>query len=84
MTWTVYILECADKTLYTGITNDLEKRLVKHLDGTGAKYTRGRGPFKVRFSENFKTRGAALKREAAIKSLKKTEKIGLFARKARQ
>ena len=60
MSWTVYILRCGDKTLYTGITNNLEARLEKHSCGTGAKYTRGRGPFKILFQEAHKTKGAVV------------------------
>jgi putative endonuclease len=60
--WTVYILECADNTLYTGITNDLESRLAKHAKGIGAKYTRGRGPHKVVYSERHRTKGIFLSR----------------------
>lgn len=75
--WVVYILKCADDTLYTGITNNLEQRLEKHTDGTGAKYTRGRGPFEVVFSENCKTKSDALKRELEIKSLDRAEKLAL-------
>ncbi len=75
--WTVYILECADKTLYTGITNDMESRLAKHANGTGAKYTRGREPFKIVYSERHRTKGRALKREAEIKSLDRAGKLKL-------
>ena len=78
MTWTVYILQCADKTLYTGITKDMKRRLAEHTDGTGAKYTRGRGPFKVIHTELKRTKGQALKREAKIKSLKRAEKAALL------
>ncbi len=79
MAWTVYILQCADKTLYTGITNNLEERLRKHAQGTGAKYTKGRGPFKLLFAEAHKNRGNALRREAHIKSVPKSEKLKLIA-----
>jgi predicted GIY-YIG superfamily endonuclease len=75
--WTVYILRCGDKTLYTGITNDLPERLAKHAKGTGAKYTRGRGPFRVVYTEQHRTKGRALKREAAIKALRRDEKLKL-------
>lgn len=75
--WTVYILQCEDKTLYTGITNDLERRLKKHHEGTGAKYTRGRGPYVVVFSENHPTKSDALTREAFIKSLSRQDKLKL-------
>jgi putative endonuclease len=77
--WTVYILECADKTLYTGITNDMESRLAKHAKGTGAKYTRGRDPYKIVYSERHRTKGRALKREAEIKSLGRKDKLTLAA-----
>lgn len=75
--WVVYILQCADGTLYTGITNNLESRLVAHENGNGAKYTRGRGPLKVIYTENCKDRSEASKRERAIKMLDKNQKIGL-------
>ena len=75
--WTVYILECKDGTLYTGITDDLEHRLAMHRSGKGAKYTRGRGPLKLRYLEDCPDRSAALKREYAIKQLKKAEKLAL-------
>ncbi len=76
--WMLYILECVDKTYYTGITNDLNRRLAQHEVGTGAKYTRGRGPFIVRYTEKFESRGDASKREYAIKQLPKSEKEKLF------
>lgn len=76
--WTVYILECADKTLYTGITMDLKQRLAKHERGEGAKYTRGRGPFSVVYTEPHRTKSAALKRELEIKRLRKAEKLKLL------
>jgi predicted GIY-YIG superfamily endonuclease len=78
--WTVYILRCGDKTLYTGITNDLPERLAKHAKGTGAKYMRGRGPFRVVYTEQHRTKGRALKREAAIKALRRGEKLKLIPR----
>ena len=82
--WTVYILECGDGTLYTGITDDLERRLKAHSEGKGAKYTRGRGPLKLRHREELPDKGAALKREYAIKQLSKTEKMALFAEKQQE
>ncbi len=75
--WTVYILECKDGSLYTGITDDLEHRLAMHRSGKGAKYTRGRGPLKLRYLEVCTDRSAALKREFAIKQQTKTKKIEL-------
>jgi putative endonuclease len=80
MSWIVYILRCADETLYTGITNDLERRLARHGDGTGAKYTKGRGPFEVLYTEPHPDRSAASRRELALKKLSKAEKLELTAR----
>lgn len=77
MTWIVYILECADKTLYTGITNDLPRRLAMHEKGTGAKYLRGRTPFILRHHETYPDRATASRREAAIKALSRPEKLAL-------
>lgn len=82
MTWIVYILECADKTLYTGITNDFERRLAAHENGTGAKYLRGRGPLRLLYTETHPDRAAASRREAAIKRLKTIEKRALASRPA--
>lgn len=79
--WVLYILECADGTLYTGITNDLDQRLQKHENGTGAKYTKGRGPFKLAYTENLKDRSEASKREIAVKGLGREEKLKLIAGK---
>ena len=79
MAWVVYILKCADDTLYTGITNDLEARLSAHSDGTGAKYTKGRGPFQVVYEESCENRSEASKREMAIKKLNRAEKQALCA-----
>lgn len=75
--WTVYILLCADGSLYTGITNDMSKRLAQHKNGTGAKYTRGRGPLKIVYREDQPNRAEALKREAAIKKMPREEKLKL-------
>ncbi|MBI3442109.1 MAG: GIY-YIG nuclease family protein, partial [Proteobacteria bacterium] len=63
---------------YTGITKDMERRLAEHANGTGAKYTRGRGPFTIVHTEACRTKGQALKREAEIKSLPRVEKMKLF------
>lgn|SRR5574337_466038 len=73
--WSVYILECADKTLYTGITNNLEKRIKQHNEGKGAKYTRGRGPVALVKSFTRNSKGEALKLEYQIKRLSKEEKL---------
>lgn len=72
--WVLYILECKDGTLYTGITDNFERRFQAHNTGKGAKYTRGRGPLKVRYMEDCEDHSAALKRESAVKRLTKTEK----------
>ncbi len=77
-TWTTYIVACADSTYYTGISNDLTKRLAKHNANQGAAYTKGRGPVKLCYTEQFETRGAASQREAAIKKLTREQKIALI------
>jgi len=77
MDWIVYILKCSDGSLYTGITNNIENRVKVHQNGKGAKYTRGRGPFKIIHQEQYTTRSAATKRELAIKNLNHQEKLKL-------
>jgi len=72
--WVLYILECGDGSLYTGITNDLVRRLSQHENGQGAKYTRGRGPFRLAYREKCIDRSQASKREIEVKSLNRTEK----------
>jgi putative endonuclease len=77
--WTIYILECGDKTLYCGITNNLEKRMRQHrgeIKG-GAKYTRSRQPFSIAYTEEVLTRSEALKREFIIKKMAKSDKAEL-------
>ncbi len=69
MSWQIYICECADKTLYTGVAKDLALRIAKHNSGQGAKYTRSRLPVKLLYSESAGTRGQALSREYAIRKL---------------
>ncbi len=76
--WFIYIVECCDKSLYTGITNNLEKRLEKHNSGKGAKYTRGRGPIILKYFEKVSNKSAALKREIEIKKLTKAQKLRLI------
>ncbi len=75
--WIVYILECADQTLYTGITNDLDHRINEHENGRGAKYTRGRAPFTLLYTETHSSRSQALRREAEIKSFDRATKLQL-------
>lgn len=77
--WSVYILECGDGSLYTGITNDVPARLVAHQEGRGAKYTKGRGPLMLKYQEECMDRSAASKRESAIKKLSREEKLALMA-----
>ena len=74
MSWLVYIVLCKDDTLYTGITNDIENRLKKHNNGTGAKYTRGRGPVKLVYSSEMDDKSSALKEEYRIKKLSRMAK----------
>lgn len=75
--WILYILKCKDGTLYTGIINDLQKRLAAHEAGKGAKYTRGRGPLKLCYTELCADHAAALRREYQIKCLTTGEKWAL-------
>jgi len=79
LNWTVYILRCGDGTLYTGITNDLDRRMAEHDAGTGAKYTKGRGPFQLLYQEACQGRGPASKRESEIKSLDRKAKLSLVS-----
>lgn len=74
----VYLLRCADGTLYTGFTNDLARRLAAHNAGRGAKYTRSRLPVELVYWENFSNKSSALKREYAIKRLSRAEKLSLI------
>lgn len=77
MTWVCYLLQCADNTLYCGITNNLDKRLAAHNAGEGAKYTRGRAPLQLVYQEACEDKSAALKRERQIKSLSRADKLAL-------
>ena len=74
MGWCVYMLLFDDNTIYTGITNDLKKRFDNHISGKGAKYLRGRKPLEIVYTENFKNRSMATKREMEIKKLNRKEK----------
>lgn len=76
--WVCYLLECADSTLYCGITNDLDRRLAAHNAGEGAKYTRSRTPVRLVYTETHRDRSTALKREAEIKKLNRAQKLGLI------
>jgi len=75
--WTVYMLRCRDGSLYTGITNDLPRRLVRHRAGTASAYTRARLPVRLVFEERQPDRSAALRREAALRRLSRVEKLAL-------
>jgi predicted GIY-YIG superfamily endonuclease len=81
--WFVYILRCADGTYYTGITNDLTRRCRQHNDGTASRYTRSRRPARLVYQEPQPDQAAALRREAAIKSLSRRKKA-LLIRGARR
>ena len=74
----VYILRCADDTLYTGYTTDPERRLREHNAGEGAKYTRGRTPVEIVYREAYDSRSAAMRREYEIKQLRRSEKVDLI------
>lgn len=74
----VYILECDDDTFYTGYTTDLDRRLKEHNNGNGAKYTRGRTPVELIYSEAYASRSDAMRREAQIKDLSREEKERLI------
>lgn len=75
----VYILECSDKTLYTGYTNDIKKRVETHNSGKGAKYTRVRLPVKLMYFEEFDDKESAMKREWYIKhKMKRSDKMKLI------
>ncbi|MDL2310695.1 GIY-YIG nuclease family protein [Peptostreptococcaceae bacterium OttesenSCG-928-C18] len=77
----VYILECKDGSFYTGWTNDIEKRVIAHNEGKGAKYTRGRTPVKLLYFEEYENKIDAMKREYQIKKLSKDKKIKLIKNK---
>lgn len=80
--YVVYILRCADGSLYTGYTRDLQTRLKQHEQGRGAKYTRGRAPLSLVYEERFSSQSAAMSREARIKQMNREQKLALIDRKA--
>ena len=83
MEWTVYIIRCDDDSLYTGVTTDLQRRFAEHAgEGRGARYFNGRRPLSVAWSEDGHDRGSALRREASIKKLSRTEKLTLIGEAA--
>jgi putative endonuclease len=78
--WNLYIVRCADGSLYTGIATDIERRMAEHNsdDTLGAKYTRGRRPVELVYSEHFDSRSDAARRESEIKRMKRTAKQDLI------
>jgi len=79
--WQVYLLRCRDGSLYTGITDDLDARIVRHNAGTGSKYVRSRLPASLAYAEPARSRSAAMKREAEIKSWPRPLKLALLNEK---
>jgi putative endonuclease len=75
--WLVYMLRCGDGTLYVGVTNRFAERIAAHRSGTGARYTRGRGPLEVLYLEHAGERGEALRREHWLKGLTRRDKLRL-------
>jgi len=82
--WFVYIVQCSDGTLYTGITTDVEKRIAKHNSGKGAKYTRTRLPVVCLYTQEFENKSLASKEEWRIKQLKKSEKENIINEQEQQ
>jgi len=78
--WHVYLLRCRDGTLYAGATNDLAARVDRHAAGRGARYTRSRLPVELVFAVRVRNRSTALRREAAVKQLTRSEKLALVVR----
>lgn len=81
--WSVYVLRCADGSLYTGVSTDVNRRLDDHNGGTGAAYTRSRLPVELLWSEAARDRSAALKREMQIKKLTRRQKLDLIGQPPR-
>ena len=82
--WWVYMLRCADGSLYTGVTTDVARRLAQHNAGTASRYTRSRLPVAVAYRERAKSHGDALRREFTIKKLPRAAKDSLVAKQARR
>lgn len=82
--WFVYIVRCRDGSLYTGATNDLDKRVRAHTEGQGARYTRSRRPVVLVFSRRARDKPSALRQEYRIKQLTRVEKLALIAAPARR
>ena len=77
-TWTLYMLRCADGSLYTGVATDLPARIATHNAGKGAKYTRGRLPVQLVYSETGLNQGQALRRELQLKALPRRKKLAMI------
>jgi len=78
MPYYVYLLKCRDNTLYCGYTTDLERRVKTHNSGDGAKYTKSRLPVELVYFEEYDTKSEALKRECAVKTLTREQKLALI------
>ena len=76
--WTLYILKCSDRSLYTGITTDLEKRVKRHNEGRASKYTRSRKPVKIAYAETFSSESAARRKEIEVKNLSRHNKLRMI------
>ncbi len=76
--WFIYILKCADNSLYTGLTNNLKQRLIDHNNGKGAKFTRSRLPVLLKYFEPFPSKSEARKRESQIKKWSRSKKLALI------
>jgi predicted GIY-YIG superfamily endonuclease len=81
--WYLYVLQCGDNTLYAGITNDLERRIKQHNNGTASRYTRSRLPVVLAYQERCRGRSSALKKEYAMKQLSRKEKEKYIKRKSK-
>jgi len=79
----VYLIQCEDKSIYTGVTNDLERRFLEHKDKTGGHYTRSHKVEKILYTEKYNTRSEALKREAQIKGWRREKKLALVLSSSR-
>jgi len=77
--WCVYILKCSDNTYYTGISNNIKRRIQQHETNKGAKYTKGRGPFSLVYQDKCKDRSDASRKECVIKKLPLAKKISLIS-----
>lgn len=81
--WYLYVLQCGDKSLYTGITNDLQRRILQHNNGTASRYTRSRLPVVLTYRERCRSRSSALKKEYAMKQFSRKEKLEYIKQKSK-